>query len=232
MSINLAQNIFGINPPNHPYVDQFPDTCPVCNTKVIITPERGHVREPIAPGMMLVFRCPNLKCQSFFIGYYNVVPSVGSSYSYSHSLPKTIAGRTFENEITEISPDFVAIYHQAQSAEDSGLMLICGVGYRKALEFILKDYLIARIPAETDEIKQQEADAIKKKLLGKCIEDYVDNPNLKNVAKRAAWLGNDETHYERKWIDKDLKDLKMLIDLTLHWILIQIHTDRYVEEMP
>lgn len=28
--------------------------------------------------------------------------------------------------------------------------------------------------------------------------------------ERAAWLGNDETHYVRKWPEKDVKDLKSL----------------------
>ena len=31
-------------------------------------------------------------------------------------------------------------------------------------------------------------------------------------------LGDDETHYERRWIDKDLNDLKNLIRLTVNWI--------------
>ncbi len=41
---------------------------------------------------------------------------------------------------------------------------------------------------------------------------------LREIAKRAAWLGNDETHYVRKWEGKDLEDLKRLISLTIHWI--------------
>ena len=40
------------------------------------------------------------------------------------------------------------------------------------------------------------------------ISRYIDDSNIKNVAKRAVWLGNDETHYIRKWEDKDLSFLK------------------------
>ena len=29
-----------------------------------------------------------------------------------------------------------------------------------------------------------------------------------------VWLGNDETHYERRWKDKDLDDLKVMINST------------------
>lgn len=32
------------------------------------------------------------------------------------------------------------------------------------------------------------------------------------------WLGNDETHYVRRWEEKDLSDLKRLISMTVSWI--------------
>ena len=51
------------------------------------------------------------------------------------------------------------------------------------------------------------------------------------MAKGAIWLGNDETHYERKWVDKDIDDLKTLIDLTLHWINYETLTEQYKESM-
>jgi hypothetical protein len=52
------------------------------------------------------------------------------------------------------------------------------------------------------------------------------------VAKRAAWLGNDETHYIRKWEDKDLDDLKKLIKLTVLWIEMEQMTKDALVEMP
>ena len=52
------------------------------------------------------------------------------------------------------------------------------------------------------------------------------------MAKRAAWLGNDETHYLRKWEGKDLDELKRLIELTIRWIEMVELSDGYIEEMP
>ncbi len=49
---------------------------------------------------------------------------------------------------------------------------------------------------------------------------------------RAVWLGNDQTHYLRKWEDKDLADLKRLIQLTLHWIEMDELTKKTLEDMP
>jgi hypothetical protein len=45
-------------------------------------------------------------------------------------------------------------------------------------------------------------------------------------------LGNDETHYVRKWADKDLNDLKNLISLTRHWIEMDQLTKDFVKDMP
>jgi hypothetical protein len=61
---------------------------------------------------------------------------------------------------------------------------------------------------------------------------YIKSEQIKGIAKRAAWLGNDETHYVRKWEDKDLNDLKKLITLTLHWIEIETLTEEVIADMP
>ncbi|HEX3036479.1 MAG TPA: hypothetical protein VHT73_15385, partial [Thermodesulfobacteriota bacterium] len=68
--------------------------------------------------------------------------------------------------------------------------------------------------------------------LGTFISNYITNPNIQEVAKRAAWLGNDETHYLRIWTDKDVHDLKLLIQLTVRWIETEELTKEAVKEMP
>jgi hypothetical protein len=102
--------------------------------------------------------------------------------------------------------------------------MICGPGYRKALEFLIKDYVIGSIPDKAAEVKRL--------LLGRCIQEYVGDGKVKLVAARAVWLGNDETHYERKWEDKDLNDLKTLIGLTVHWIEMDELTKKALKDMP
>ncbi|MBP2259149.1 hypothetical protein [Virgibacillus alimentarius] len=51
------------------------------------------------------------------------------------------------------------------------------------------------------------------------------------MAERATWLGNDETHYVRQWENKDLQDLKNLIDLTVYFISKNLKAKKYKEEM-
>jgi hypothetical protein len=127
-------------------------------------------------------------------------------------------------EINSISPSFSEIYNQASFAEAANLDKISGVGYRKALEFLIKDYCIVLNPDKEKEIKTT--------FLGRIIGNFVSDPNIKACAERAAWLGNDETHYVRKWQDKDINDLKELIRLTMQWIKNDIRTRKHIEEMP
>jgi len=52
-----------------------------------------------------------------------------------------------------------------------------------------------------------------------------------SVAKRATWLGNDETHYLRKWESKDINDLKTLLQLTINSIENQLLAKAYESDM-
>ena len=98
------------------------------------------------------------------------------------------------------------------------------MGYRKALEFLLKDYLISQEPGKKEEISSS--------FLGACLKKYIDDSRIKQCAARAVWLGNDETHYSRKWKDRDINDLKTLMELTLHWISMEFLTKKYKDGMP
>lgn len=123
-----------------------------------------------------------------------------------------------------MSPQFVSIFEQAAAGEAFGLKEIAGCGYRKALEFLVQDYCSALDPTKSKTIQE--------KLLGQVIADYIDDPNIQECARRATWLGNDETHYVRRWNDKDISDLKTLIALTESWINAHLLTQKYLRDMP
>lgn len=187
--------------------------CPFCHTQIV--PNYLCLDHDT-----LYASCPNEYCKRHF------VLSLKRGTSFTSVEPNAIPkSKTFSEIISNISSHFAMIYNQAYHAEQMGLDQICGVGYRKALEFLIKDYLISK------EIDEQVKDNIKKKFLSNCIQDYVQNDNIKNVAKRAVWLGNDETHYIRTWADKDVNNLKKLIELTVRWIENEIETERVLQEM-
>jgi hypothetical protein len=107
-----------------------------------------------------------------------------------------------------------------------GLEDIAGPGYRKALEFLVKDFAISLVTDEAEKAK------IKEIPLQAVIKTYFSGDNLPVVSSRAVWLGNDETHYERRWVGKDLQDLKKLIIATEYFIAMQKLASSLPAEMP
>jgi hypothetical protein len=217
-------------------VDSIPTECPQCHHHIhaifqLALMHRPEGRDPIILGEA-VFKCPRNACQLLFIAtYVGSVPNNTSPQKYSAFpmalltvQPQTTVLISFPPEITVLSPTFVTIYNQANSAEAYQLDDIAGSGYRKSLEFLVKDYLIRLHP--------EDAEAIKKEFLGSVIKNRVEDPNIKRVAERAVWLGNDETHYERRWVDKDIDDLKRLITLTVNWITNHLMTEAAFMDMP
>jgi hypothetical protein len=203
------------------YLNGIPNECPYCHKSITPNVLYGYNYNTSLEAVLV---CPDGSCRHLFIGYY-LIPVGSTVGQFLNRISQgTVVGRIFSTKVSEISPMFVSIYNQAYAAEQQNLLEICGVGYRKALEFLIKEYTIMMNPSDKENIE--------KKFLGKVIEDYVSDFRLKTVSKRAVWLGNDETHYVRKWDDKNLNDLKKLIDLTVHWIEMEALTSSFEFEMP
>ena len=202
--------------------DRCPDRCPIC-LKGIHPMETGERWAFANDRLEMVFRCPRQECECYFIGRY-IIPPTSKQFTLSECVPLTVEASKSDDIVQRISPDFALVYREAEEADLRNLKLVCGPGYRKALEFLIKDYVIKLNPDKAEEIK--------KLLLGECISEFVKNDKVKEVAARAVWLGNDETHYLRKWVDKDLQDLKNLIALTVHWIVMEELTEATLRDMP
>jgi hypothetical protein len=129
---------------------------------------------------------------------------------------------SFSEPVQQISPKFVEIYNQAHLAESQNLNEIAGPGYGKALEFLIKDYLIKKLPTEEATIKSLS--------LYNCIDQKLDNPKIKALADKARVVRNDETHYERKYEQSDVNDLKKLINATASWIDLESYTAEVTKE--
>jgi hypothetical protein len=143
---------------------------------------------------------------------------------FKESKPLSITERKFTQSIEDTSDKFSKIYNQAQRAETTGLDEIAGPGYGKALEFLVKDYVIKQNP--------ENREAIEKEFLGNVITNRITNPNILAAAKRAAWLRNDESHYVRKWTSADISDLKNMIEIVISWIELELRTVQAIAIMP
>jgi len=230
-------------------IDRIPGKCPLCRRT--ITPEMSDAfyRWDWATqiNLQIVFRCPLEDCRNVFIGYYI---QKSTDLFLNHLKPQRALKETFPRIITWYSKSFIDLYNQAYCAEQSELPDVAGAGYRKAFEFLIKDYLLTK--NLRDEKKYREyflegADvdksilrpksnkvqkSIKDAFLGTLIEKKIKVTRIREIAKRAAWLGNDATHYQKRWINKDLGDLKTMIHWTVTWIDNDESTRQLIDGMP
>jgi len=196
-----------------------PDACPICHHHSEIQFLTADDTQEGA-AVQAIFQCGYLRCRSYFICYY------GPRGESELKAVKPVKPQTtqFPDAVHRLSPSFVQIFVQAEEAAQIGLSQIAGPGYRKAFEFLIKDYAKSLSPGKETEIEGRFAGAV--------VNDFIADARIQAVAKRCLWLGNDETHYLRKWTDHDLGDLVTLIRLTANWIEIEHLSKSYVEDMP
>jgi hypothetical protein len=201
-------------------LNEIPKECPRC--KYAIKPVHLYSYSRNNKGLEICWLCTN--CDSLFISRYT---HTGSIFNGNLNIemcavePQSIAPVDISDYINKVSQSFVETYNQALAADSLNLTQIVGIGLRKALEFLIKDYLC--YINNNEEYKSWQ--------LGKCISEGIQDTNIKMVAKRAVWLGNDETHYIRKWENKDLSDLKILTKLTMNFIENSLMAKKYEDEM-
>lgn len=221
LKIDLQTNQEGHRVTTIFYTD-IPDICPSCNMGInprIIHAyrENDHCHEA-----KVVFQCPKDTCHNIFIGTFK---GFGELYHFKYAEPLGIKAPDFSDEIHSISESFVVIYNDAFQAEKRGFSQICGAVYRKALEFLIKEYVIHN--SDDESIREK----IKNMYLAKVIKDYIPNEKIKFVAENAVWLVNEDTDYYWVWKRKDVDVIKMLIELTVLWIEMELKTQALNKEM-
>lgn len=182
------------------------DECPLCHFALRPDVKTGFIirsTDKTSYTAYLVCYCP--KCRKMFYARYYGVSHDGYLHHpvFKNMIPVEYQPASFSPAILDLSPSFVDIYNQSLIAETQGLTEICGMGYRKALEFLIKDYLIHFKPELEAEIKGE--------LLGKSLK-RIDDHRIKVLAERSTWIGNDETHYTRKHEDLDFNDMKRFVN--------------------
>lgn len=198
-----------------------PEICPICNKNMLPMCFQNALVSDVEINSIgggpvyeaaLIARCTS--CKHLYTIFFKLF--IGNGYS-----PLTFGEPYFQTKIPDISiqipeiiknisSNFEKIYTQALQAEKLHLNELVGMGFRKALEFLIKDYAVSNHPEKETEIKKMP--------LSQVIEKYIDYNDLKVLAKGATWIGNDETHYVKKWPDKDISDLKNYIKAFMSYI--------------
>ena len=190
-----------------------PNDCPLCKHGIqpVVLARNTFQRESSVTALAVTFLC--MHCHQPFLAFYEFtgeLTPLGDTTRKIFLEPNRFTPKEFGQKIKDLSPSFQDIYNQALAAESQGLDQIAGIGYRKSLEFLVKDFCVHQFP--------EEADAIKGKLLKRVISDYIDNPQISTLAEKAAWIGNDETHYVRKHEDRDINDMKKFIQAMVYFV--------------
>lgn len=208
-----------------------PDRCPYPDCRKIQELQLESASVSDNPTLFALYRCTSQTCGRVFAVSFAQRQQFRTTeggwvegWFPDKTLPADVDASDLPNIAGEISPEFKVIYEESKAAEAQGLNRICGGGYRRALEFLVKDYC--------NKLQLDQKNQIEKKMLGAVIEDHIDNARIKEMAKRAAWLGNDEVHYLRRWEDQDLADLKTLILLTVHFMEMERLAKQYESDMP
>ncbi|OTN76750.1 hypothetical protein A5886_001829 [Enterococcus sp. 8G7_MSG3316] len=184
----------------------------------------NHTGEQIfVSGMVFSEANENEDAVCFFNCYYCQKTSIHfmsfknrNNYSWLETdsvLPKA---KLIENQITQSNavlekfPEFFNIYNQSQKAQDEKLDQIAGMGFRKALEFLVTDFLLSYPP---DGVVEEWLKNPKTSLSNKI--EKLENQRIKKLSKAISFLGNDETHYTRRHPEHDVESIKMFIKALL-----------------
>nr|DAZ35054.1 MAG TPA: protein of unknown function (DUF4145) [Caudoviricetes sp.] len=198
----ICKDEFGSSNSNFSFNLQKPHFCPICRA-----PQEGS-------------RSDSKLFPSGDKRYYGVVEyicnSCGKKYLVTYDIDTgkeaatfgafyPVFTATYENDLlSEFSPRFIEFYNQALRSELAGDIDLAATGYRHALECLVKDYAINRL--------QKEHDEVCKKNLCQAIGEYLDSDMVK-TADVVRILGNDYTHYERRYPQVDFEVLKRYLDI-------------------
>ena len=171
----------------------------------------------IVENRQYLYKCWNKDCNSLIIttcrgsedNQISIFPMKDMPFDFS----------SFPN-LKVLSPDFVNIFNSAHIIDNKWYKEIAWPWYRKAMEFLIKDYIISTLSDDS------EKDKVSKMHIMDCLEKYIDNEELKSLSEKTFWLGNDQVHYYQKWEDKDINYLKEMIITAMNYIEMKLRIDK------
>jgi len=173
---------------------------------------------------MIAYQCS--LCQQIFFVEYPLENYSGCDEDILGFI-QIIGGNKIEKEfspvIKEVSENFVKIFNEAFTAEQSNCKDIAGIGYRRAFEFLIKDFVIKYNPDNKENIETMN--------LATCINNYFPNGSTKDILERTTWIGNDFAHYKDKHPEYSIEDLKKLISFSVLAIETEIETCSYIQNI-
>ncbi len=207
-----------------------PNICPHCH--VANHPTNLFIRRDTKLDKLVsVWKCAYTQCNKLFaVTHFNngdgyIIERNLIGFPKGPNFPQPILDLKDGQTIDETSPlqsKFIKTYLQSLEAESNGYDEISGMGYRKAIEYLVKDWAIQSKPTEKE--------LILKMWLGQVIANYYSG-DLKDILERATWLGNDQSHYNKLFGEFNINHLKELIDLIMVELDRQHKKRHYIENI-
>lgn len=204
-----------------------PKQCPHCN-KLVQMNIVGMQKIPKKniDITLVVFQC--IACRELIVGRYIQTGIVfrlfnenNKSFFYPNAEYRDIE---FPAEIKKVSPKFPCIYNQAAKAEHYGCIDIAGAGFRKAAEFLIRDFAIYKHQNKKENILNTLS---AKNVIRNFLNEY---PRISRAAGASLELGNDEVHYSKIYTEYSLKDLKYFIEIALGEILYELKLEQFEKD--
>jgi hypothetical protein len=189
-----------------------PTTCPRCGTGTDGPILDGHkVLYGTSPncGLILSIQCTH--CGHCFLAIYEY-ESKTSQATYIACLPGPTGAELYQG-LVQLSPRFEKVHRQAEFAELNGMIDLAAIGYRTALEILIKDYAVQEL--------KEEPDTVANKKLAAAISAYLKQDRLVKTADVVRLLGNDYTHYQKEFPEHDFVILKRYYKIFLDLIATQ-----------
>jgi len=131
-----------------------PDVCPLCH-HAIVPKLVGSAYAGYYPlGMLqIIYQCTKRDCERVFIAGYKTLNDTGKVHHWKIITPIEPEPVQFSQDIYNASAMFTAVYSQAIASEAHNLTELTGIGFRKSLEYLVKDFAISQNPEKEENIK-------------------------------------------------------------------------------
>lgn len=187
-----------------------PAICPYCKigTDAPYTYKQAH---SFNNHFLFFAICTCTACSKYFSFIYEHYPEKELSYPVVYP---PMSFTPYENKtLSEISPRFIDMYNQSLESEYNGHIELAAIGFRSSLEFLVKDFAIKELNKPFDEVSNKK--------LFDAISLYLKQEDLIKTADVVRILGNDYTHYKRKYPEHDFLLLKGYMDIFLRQIELE-----------
>lgn len=178
-----------------------PNECPICHISIyphLLTAFSIPSNTP-PDYASFFFSCPN--CNKVYGTSAEIYFQNFSTHSFICDLSTKEA--SFSPCIPKIPPlplnlqqeafkKFQAVYKDTYSADSYGLFEVAGMGYRKCIEFLIKDFLLLTHPEKRETVENPKI------MLGNLIKDHMKEDDLSSLQLKLSnynKLATDEVHY-------------------------------------